>query len=172
MNNSDEQLAYVQSDSAFRATSQQRPSRRVGTSSRSGYELHLRLLIIALFLPEGLSFFIGDFRLSLARTLLIMLSIAATLRFFQRVNSPSLVLIPSDLIAMAAGIWMILAGMLTDGFMVGLKGGGVSALEFTGAYCVFRHLLGPVDSSVRVIKFSCKLIIVVVGIALLDPLTG
>ena len=46
------------------------------------------------------------------------------------------------------------------------------ALEFTGTYYVFRRLLGPVDSSVRVIRFSCKLMIVVVALALLDPLSG
>jgi len=40
------------------------------------------------------------------------------------------------------------------------------------AYYVFRHLLGPVDSSVRLVRFSCKLIIPIVLLALLDPLTG
>jgi O-antigen ligase len=34
----------------------------------------------------------------------------------------------------------------------------------------FLYLLGPVDSSVRVARFSCKLMILIVGIALLDPL--
>src|SRR5262249_27071598 len=124
-----------------------------------------------LFLPEGLSFFIGDFRLSTARLLLIILSISATVSFFRRVTTRSLVCVPSDVIALAAGIWMILAAIATGG-MTGLKGGGVLVLEFTGAYYVVRYLLGPVDSSVRVIRFSCKLLIIVVGVALLDPMTG
>jgi hypothetical protein len=74
--------------------------------------------------------------------------------------------------AVVAGIWMILASVVTGGLASGLKGGGALALEFTCSYYVFRHFLGPVNSSVRVIRFSCKLIILVVGLALLDPLTG
>jgi len=54
----------------------------------------------------------------------------------------------------------------------GLKGGGALALDFVGAYFVFRSFLGSIDSSVRIAEFGCKLIVVVVLIALLDPLTG
>ena len=46
------------------------------------------------------------------------------------------------------------------------------ALDFAGGYYVFRYLLGPLDSSVRVTRVSCQLIILVVGVALLDPLSG
>ena len=166
----------LESGSAFPAAHLQayrlRPlPRRVTTGSLFGGELHLKLLMATLFLPEGLSFFIGDFRLTVARAVLIILSIAATGRFFQRVNTSSLVCVPSDFIAMIAGIWMILASLVTGGFM-GLKGGGMMALEFTGTYYVFRYFLGPDDSSVRVIRVSCLLIILVIGVALLDPLSG
>ena len=64
----------------------------------------------------------------------------------------------------------MLAATATGGF-TGLKGAGIDAVVFTGAYLTFRYLLGPVDSSVRVARFSCKLIVVVIGVALLDPLT-
>lgn len=47
----------------------------------------------------------------------------------------------------------------------------MATIEFTGAYLTFRYLLGPVDSSVRLARFAGKLIIVIVGIALLDPLS-
>ena len=105
------------------------------------------------------------------RALLLVLLITATLRFFRKVNTLGSVRVPSDLVAGFAAIWIVLAGSVTDGLAIGLKSGGVLALEFTGTYYVFRHLLGPVNSSVRVVKFSCMLIIVVVGLALLDPLT-
>jgi hypothetical protein len=150
---------------------QQRPIHRTASGPFSGDELCLKLLLVALFLPEGLSFFIGDFRLSVERVLLIILSISAMARFSQRMTTRNLVCVPADIIALAAGIWMILAAIATGG-MTGLKGSGVLALEFTVTYYVFRYLLGPVDSSVRVITFACKLLIIVVGIALLDPLTG
>jgi len=145
-----------------------RAADRVGSGSRASDGFCLKLLIASLFLPEGLSFFIGDFRLTAARVLLIILSITVGFRLFRPVN---LVWVPSDIMAIAAGVWFMLAAAVTGGF-TSLKGSGIGAIEFTGAYYVFRHLLGPVDSSVRVIRFSCKLTILAVAVALLDPLSG
>jgi hypothetical protein len=134
-------------------------------------EFYLKLLMFTIFLPEGLSFFIGDFRLSLDRVLLIVLFITAASRLISAKSAVGSVCVPSDVFALIAGVWMVLAATIADGF-AGLKGAGIAAIEFAGAYFAFRYLLGPVDSTIRVIRFSCKLIILVVGVALLDPLTG
>lgn len=155
---------------AYRQGRRRQSLRLASVSSFFSDELCLKLLIAALFLPEGLSFFIGDFRLTVARVLLIVFFIAAASRLARRGTS-RLVWVPSDVMALAAGIWMMLAGVVTDGWM-GLKGASILAIEFTGAYYAFRYLLGPVDSSVRVIKFGCKLLILAVIVALLDPLSG
>jgi hypothetical protein len=144
--------------------------RRADANIRSSDEVALKSLIAALFLPEGLSFFIGDFRLSVARVLIIVLTIQATARYFQKFANT--VLVPTDLFAVAAGLWMIVAPILVQGPADGLKGGGIMALEFAGTYLIFRHLLGPVDSSVRVIAFASKLVFLIVALAVLDPLTG
>jgi O-antigen ligase len=156
--------------STYVHSGQNLPIRRVATGSLFGNELCLKLLMAALFLPEGLSFFIGDFRLTAARALLIIFSITVGLRLFQS-NKSNLVWIPSDTMAIVAGVWLMLATAVTGG-STGLKGSGIGVIEFTGAYYVFRHFLGPVDSSVRVIRFSCKLTILAVAVALLDPLSG
>jgi hypothetical protein len=161
-------------DSGFQFTylpdrQQGRVARAAGGSSLRT-ELYLKLLLVAIFLPEGLSFFVGDFRLSLARVLIFVFAIAAISRLSQRSKSRALVWVPSDIFALLAGIWMMLAATATGGF-TGLKGAGIDAVVFTGAYLTFRYLLGPVDSSVRVARFSCMLIVVVIGVALLDPLT-
>jgi O-antigen ligase len=132
-----------------------------------GTELYLKLLLVAIFLPEGLSFFIGDFRLSLARVLIFVSAIVALSRLSQRVSARAVVCVPSDILVPVAGAWMILAATVTDG-STGLKGAGIEAIVFIGAYLTFRYFLGPVDSSVRVARFGCKLIIVIVGVALLD----
>lgn len=148
------------------ATSQPRARFAVGRSN----EFALKFLIAALFLPEGLSFFLGDFRLSVARLFIIVLTIYATMQcFHKRVNG---VFVSSDLYALAAGFWMIFAATIVQGPADGLKSGGVLALEFTGAYWVFRHLLGHPDSSVRVIAFASKLLFPIVAVGLLDPLTN
>jgi hypothetical protein len=144
--------------------------RRQASAVRSSNEVALKWLIAALFLPEGLSFFIGDFRLSVARLLIIVLTIQATARYFQKFAKT--VFVPSDLFAVAAGLWMIIAPVVLQGPADGLKGGGIMALEFTGAYWIFRHLLGPVDSTVRVVAFASKLVFLIVALAVLDPLTG
>ncbi|MDA9528473.1 O-antigen ligase family protein [Bradyrhizobium sp. CCBAU 25338] len=156
------QFAYLQDQ-------QMSPAGRMAGASLSGSELFLKLLLVTIFLPEGLSFFIGDFRLSLARVLILGASITAISRLSQNVGARAVVWVPSDILAVAAGAWMILAATAIDGF-TGLKGAGIEAITFTGAYLTFRYLLGPIDSSVRLARFSCKLMIVIVGIALLDPL--
>jgi hypothetical protein len=158
--------AQLHAPQHWAATRQPRASVAVGSSN----ERALKLLIAALFLPEGLSFFFGDFRLSVARLLIIVLTIYATAQYVEkRANS---VFVPSDLFAVAAGLWMIIATTIMQGPADGLKSGGIMALEFTGAYWVFRHLLGPLDSSVRVVAFATKLLFLIVALAVLDPLTN
>lgn len=142
------------------------------TATPGPYEIALKLTLAAAFLPENLSLFLGDFRLPIVRILLIVLIFPAVSRAFFTRDRATPVWVPSDIIVLLAGIWMIVAGIVTDGFASGTKGAGALALEFTGTYYVFRHLLAGPDSSVRVIRFASKLIVVVVALALLDPLTG
>jgi hypothetical protein len=143
-------------------------SRRAAVANSSD-ERCLKLLVISLFLPEGLSFFVGDFRLSADRLLIIVFTVMALTRMSRRAGNS--VNVPSDVFAALAGIWMMLAATATDG-LTGLKGAGIEAVEFTGAYFIFRYFLGPVDSSVRLVRFLCQIIVVVVGISLLDPLSN
>ncbi|MCK1607125.1 O-antigen ligase family protein [Bradyrhizobium sp. 166] len=145
------------------------PVRRAAGGSLSRDELYLKLLLITIFLPEGLSFFVGDFRLSVARLMILFSCIVAITRLSQRLSTRQFVCVPSDILAPAAGTWMMLAATITDG-LAGLKGAGIEAVEFVGAYLTFRFLLGSPDSAVRVLRFSCKLMILVVCVALLDPL--
>ena len=144
------------------------PDRTVAATSSN--ERALKCLIFALFLPEGFSFFIGDFRLSIARVLIVVLTIQATAQYFRKISR--VVFVPSDFFAIAAGFWIVLAASVIQGPVDGLKSGGILALEFTGSYCIFRHLLGPINSSVRVMTFACKLLFLIVPLAVLDPLTG
>lgn len=149
-----------------------RQSFRGAVRLNSGYEWALALLLVSIFLPEGFSFFVGNLRLTVARCVLLILFVAASARFWQRMSSHRYVFVPSDLFAMLAGIWMIVAGTVTTGVELGLKGAGVMALGFTGAYFVFRNLPLSIDSSVRLVKFACKVVVVVIAVALLDTLTG
>lgn len=131
-------------------------------------ETWIKVLIAALFLPEGLSFFIGDFRLSLARVMIIILAGTAIMKSLQNTNRK--VTLPSDVFAIVTGLWMIIAPTITEGGD-GLKGGGILALEFSGAYLIFRHLLSAPDSSTRVVRFMCLMIVIIVPLAVLDPLS-
>lgn len=142
------------------------------TERHFGDEMVLKVLIIAVFLPEGLSFFIGDYRFSPARALLIIVGLVVMARVSRRASMPRSVCVPSDIMASLAGLWMVVAAIATGGITSGFKGGIAHALEFSGAYYAFRYLLGPIDSSVRLVAFFSKTILLVVLIALIDPLSG
>ena len=158
------QLAYLQDR-------QQCSVGHAAGGSLSGTELFLKLLLVAIFLPEGLSFFLGEFRLSVARVMILLSSIAAISQMARRAGARATVRVPSDILAPLAGVWMVMVATVMDG-LDGFKQAGMATIEFVGAYWTFRYLLGPVDSSVRVARFGCKLMILIVGIALLDPLTN
>lgn len=129
-------------------------------------ELRLKLFIAALFLPEGFSFYIGDFQLTVVRVLIILFTCVT---LFSRKSER--VFVASDLFAVATALCMLAASTATEGF-TGLKGATITAFEFTGSYFIFRYSLGPVNSSVRILDFSCKVMVVVILLALLDPFTG
>lgn len=146
----------------------QRAKQTGGDFAAGGSEVALKCLIVLLCLPEGFSFFIGDFRLSWARLFIIILTLYAAAQYVQR----SRVFVASDGFAAAAGFWMILAAIVVQGPSAGLKSGGIIALEFSGAYLIFRTLLSGVDGSVRVVAFAGKLLFLIVALAVLDPLTN
>ena len=126
-------------------------------------EVALKLLLVAVFLPEGLSFFIGDYRLSVARALLICLSITAGVRLSKRVGTTAYVRVPSDIFAPMAGAWMVIAAIVTSGVAQGLKGGGALALEFAGSYYVFRFYLGSIKAGYRGVREPLQTFLLSVG---------
>ena len=150
----------------------QEPHHGVAENQERRSEALLKLFMVSVFLPEGLSLFVGDFRLPLYRVLIIVFSVIAVQNAQTKRSHSMSVRVPSDVFAIVTAVWIVMAGVINDGIDVGLKGSGAAALEFTGSYYVFRHLLESVDSSVRVIKFGCMVMIPVVVLALLDPLTG
>ena len=132
------------------------------------YALQLKLFLIVLFLPEGLSLMIGDFRLPLVR----IVTIVYLLSFIHNRRALGSVRLPSDIIVLIAGAWMLLAGTATEGLAIGLKSAGSMAIDFVGAYFIFRKLPNAPDVSVSIARFAAWLMIVVAGLAMLDPLTG
>lgn len=139
---------------------------RVHNDASSRDEFALKLLIVSLFIPEGFSFFIGDFRLSVTRVLVILFATKVMLRMGRRQG----VRLASDNMMLISAVWMLLAGAVTEGFS-GMKGAGILAIEFVGTYLAFRYLT-PSGASVRIVRFACKVVVVIVGLAFLDVLTG
>jgi O-antigen ligase len=168
-------MTSKQASAAFRPPAlqiwQNLPIRSMSARQASGDELRLKLLLLTLFLPEGLSFFVGEFRLSVTRVLLIIFAIRAASRYFQQMRKQNVVCIPSDIMALGASAWMILAAVITDG-LLGLKAAGITVIEFAGAYFIFRYLLPGFDGSVKLLRFACLLTVLAVAVALLDTLSG
>jgi hypothetical protein len=135
-------------------------------------ELYLKWLLVAAFLPQGLSFFIGDFRITVFRVLLILFPLIWGRLLINGFRSSARILVPSDLMMAAVAIWIVLSGIVTSGLSAGVKSSGIGAVEFVGVYYAFRFLLRSPDSSTRVMRFFCITMLIVTALALLDPILG
>jgi len=146
-----------------------------GSPTASYARLSPLLTILALaiiLLPEEASFYVGDLRLTLARAILLALTPISFLRLVQQAGRGAYRFVWSDALVLPAGLWMLLSVTVTEGPERALVGGGVTALEFVGAYYVARAFLtahGQALSLARVLSLS----IAVVGLlSVLDRFAG
>lgn len=129
-------------------------------------------LVVAIFVPEPLSFYVFDFRLTVARAILLILLPFTILVYGKLVVSAQYKFALSDLAVPLALSWMIVAPANTDGLEAGLKSGGVIALEFCGAYAVARCLLNDGDDARAIARLFCILAGVAGFLGLLDQFVG
>ena len=129
-------------------------------------------LTILVFLPQELSFYIADFRLTLARLLLIFLTPVLVLHFGLSLASGRRHIVPADLLIASASIWMIAAPTIVFDLGYALHHAAPLAVEFCGSYVATRILLSQRGQALRFIEFLCHAIGIVALLALPDALTG
>ncbi len=134
--------------------------------------LALKLILLSVFLPEGLSFFVFGLRLTVSRVILLALAPSLFLRLGQKLSTGRYVFVASDLFIALAAVWMFVGPSVTGGFGDALAHSGPIVLEYLIAYMATRLLLTSHGQALAFIGFLCLAISIVVLDALLDTLTG
>lgn len=127
----------------------------------------LTLIAVTMWLPEESSFYIGGFRMTVARALMLLAAPAAMVRFAQMFSMPSYRFVWADALIPLLCVWMILAPSIAESLDRGLVFGGTAALETFVPYMAMRSLTqhGQALKIVKTLLFSIS----VVGLlALLD----
>lgn len=114
----------------------------LGRSATSGSQQLLpRLVVVSIFLPEALGFFLFDFRFTIARAVFVLALPKLLLSFSELVASSRYRFVPSDLLVPVAMGWIIFAEAQNDGLASAIKSGGITALEFGAPYFAMRSLV-------------------------------
>ena len=132
----------------------------------------LKLIALVIFLPEELSFYISDFRLSLIRLVVFLLTPVLLIYFSQLWASKKLHLVFSDILIALTGIWMIVSPALVVDLGYSLHHSAPAALEFCGSYLAARTLLSERGQALRFVDLICHVIAVVALIGVLDTVTS
>jgi hypothetical protein len=132
----------------------------------------LKLITLLMFLPEELSFYIGDFRLSPIRLALLLLTPVLLIRFSQLLATRQRRLIFSDIMIALLGIWMILSPTVVVDLTYSLHHSAPFALEFCGSYFATRVLLSERGQAINFVTFLCHVIAIVALLGMLDALTA
>jgi hypothetical protein len=140
--------------------------------SDSKLPLALKLVLLALFLPPELSFYVADLRMTLERLAFLILTPIVFVRLFQKMAGRRYRFVASDLFVPLAGLWMFIGPSVTYTFDFALKHSGPVALEYVIAYMSTRVLLSGHKQSLIFINWICVLISFVVLEALIESFMG
>ena len=172
-------LAHLGSnDRRMRAQSQQftadRLPQRVVPRSAGAMSISLTLKLIALviFLPDELSFYIFEFRLTLIRLVLFLLTPVLLVRFGQLLVARKRHLVFSDIVVVLTGVWMIVAPAIVVDLGYSLNHSAPFAVEFCGSYLAGRILLSEHGQALSFVNLVCHVIAIVALLGLLDNITG
>jgi hypothetical protein len=132
----------------------------------------LKLVLISLFLPEAMSFFVAGLRLTVTRVIFLVLAPVLFIKFGQKVATRRYVFVWSDVFVPLASLWMFVGPAVTQGLDDALTHSGPVVLEYLIGYMATRTLLTRDGQALAFASFLCAAISVVVLDALLDTATG
>lgn len=134
--------------------------------------LALIAVLVLLFLPEELSFFIADLRLSPQRAILLMLAPIVAAQLARKIRAGRYRFVASDLFVPLTASWMFIGTTVTYDFGDALKHSGPIALEYFVAYMAARVLLSKPKQSLVFVSWLCVIISIVVIDGLVDTSMG
>lgn len=132
----------------------------------------LKLILLTLFIPPELSFYIAGLRLTSTRVIFIVLTPMVMSRFFQNVGLGGYRFVASDLFVLLTGFWMFVGPTVTYDFADTLVHSGPVALEYITAYMATRVLLTDDEDPLRFVNLLCLLISVISIAGLADTISG
>lgn len=134
--------------------------------------LALKAVLLLLFLPEELSFFIGDLRVTSERAILLILTPIVLAQLARKILAGRYRFVASDLFVPLTAIWMFIGTTVTYDFGEALRHTGPVALEYFSSYMAARVLLSERRQSLVFASWLCVIISIVVIDALMDTITG
>ncbi len=146
------------------------PQRR--EKSGSALSLWLKMILLTVFLPEGMSFFLAGLRLTPTRAIFLVIAPMVFSRFFKNVASGNYRFVLSDALVPLAGLWMFVGPSVTISFAEALQHSGPDALEYLVAYFATRVLVADSGQALGFVNLLCIVMALVVADALLDTATG
>jgi hypothetical protein len=132
----------------------------------------LTLILIGLFLPEELSFYLFGLRLTVTRLIFLLLIPVLLARGIQKTSSGAYRFVLSDLFVILTGFWLIYAPSNVDDTISALNHAGPEVLEFCIGYMATRILLSERGHALSFVDVLCRVIAVVALVGILDPLTN
>jgi hypothetical protein len=127
--------------------------------------LKLWLILIIMFLPPTAALYLGSFKLSSGRLLLLVLFVPAIRRLFQRDRSA----VPCDLFLYASGLCIVAASIAADGFNPTAISG---AFEFIGFYMLGRAFIFGIDAVKAFVGILRLILIFLFAFGVLDIISG
>src|ERR1700742_747111 len=121
----------------------------------------LTMVVVVLFIPQELSFYLFGLRLTLVRFLFLLLVPVLIVKAAGRISAGRLRILPSDLLVILTGFWLIYAPANLDGLALALNHAGPTALEFCIGYLSTRVLLNERGQALHFAVFLCHAISVV-----------
>ncbi len=134
--------------------------------------LPLKAVLVLLFLPQELSLFLGDLRLTPERLLLLLLTPIVVMRLGHKIAAGRCRFIASDFFVFMATIWMFLGPTIVEDFGEALRHSGPVALEYLISYMATRTLLAKRGHALAFVSWLCFIVAIVAIDGLVDTVAG
>jgi hypothetical protein len=138
----------------------------------SALPMALKLILFTLFLPEAMSFFVADLRLTFTRAIFIILTPAVFIAACKNISSSNYRFVASDLFVVLTALWMFVGPSVTYNLSDTLVHSGPVVLEYLIAYMSTRFLLSGSQQCVAFAGLLCFVLSFVALDAVLDVATG
>jgi hypothetical protein len=162
--------------SAIVSTATERDIAGERSAPNAGFEESLpavvKWFIVATFLPEEASFYVGDLRMTVWRLFMVLSLPWFIYRFGKMANAVGYRFVWSDLFVPLIAVWIVFATSMVDGFVNTIKSSGINAMEVVVPYMLTRTVVIGKGQIVAFLRFLCIASGIIGFLAVLDAVAG